>query len=171
MRVPEIVGRRVREARKDLGFSQAQLGETLGAYLDKPWFPQAVSEAEAGRRNFSAEELFVLGIVLNRPVSWFFLPLHFKDRDIDLPRSSVDIDEVWGAWEGPLQGAGSPLAALLVEGRAMATAFNYSAREMEHRSEAFIRIAEQLVDASEVTSDEDEDEPPRLVPWRRADEA
>ena len=71
--------------------------------------------------------------------------------------------------EGPLQGAGSPMAALLVEGRAMATAFNYSAREMERRTESFIRIAEQLAESGEVRAS-DENEPLRLDPKREADE-
>lgn len=148
MRIPEIVGRRVREARKDLGLSQARLGEALGDYLDKPWFPQAVSEAEKGRRNFTAEDLFALALVLNRPLSWFFLPLGPRD-DVDLPRASLSLGEIWGAWEGPLQGAGSPQAALLVEGRAMAESFSLSAREMQQRVEAFIRISERLAEEGE----------------------
>src|SRR6266516_1783192 len=92
MKVTEIVGERVRAARASTGMSQAELGRRLGGYLEKPWFAQAVSEAEKGRREFTATELIALAVVLDRPVSWFFFPA--DKESFDLPSASLSFNEV-----------------------------------------------------------------------------
>ncbi|HYN35362.1 MAG TPA: helix-turn-helix transcriptional regulator, partial [Actinomycetota bacterium] len=169
MRIPEIVGRRVREARKDIGLSQANLGERLGWYLDKPWFPQAVSEAEAGRRNFTAEELFALAIVVKRPLSWFFLPVSQSQTTFDLPLESFKPNQS-EIEEGPLAGDGSVMAALIVEAQAIVTSMRHTSRAMEFRTAALIEMSQQLADLGEVTPGELErrDE---LASKRKAEEA
>jgi transcriptional regulator with XRE-family HTH domain len=67
----------MRQAREERGLSQAALAEELTSLLKRKddsgrWWPQAVSEAENGRRAFTAEELYALSITLWHPVAWFF---------------------------------------------------------------------------------------------------
>jgi transcriptional regulator with XRE-family HTH domain len=90
MRVPEIVGYRMREVReKDLGWTQAQLAEHLEAYIGRKWFPQTVSSAEKGARDFTAEELFCIAWALQRPIEFFFeAPADVKT--IELPDKTLD---------------------------------------------------------------------------------
>src|SRR4051794_27068263 len=72
MKIQEVIGRNVRQAREDAGLSQRELGDLLGGTLGTPWFPQAVSTAEKGGRDWAAEDLVGVAWVLQRPVSWFF---------------------------------------------------------------------------------------------------
>ena len=60
----EIVGKRIREARKMAGLSQKQLADLLK--LHRP----AISEIEAGNRRVSAEELRHLADLLDVSASW-----------------------------------------------------------------------------------------------------
>jgi transcriptional regulator with XRE-family HTH domain len=66
VRIEELIGRNVKQAREEAGLSQRQLGEQLG------WFPQAVSAAEKGRRDWVAEDLVNVAWALRRPVAYFF---------------------------------------------------------------------------------------------------
>jgi transcriptional regulator with XRE-family HTH domain len=88
MKIEAIIGGRVREAREKLGWTQAQVGVHLFALLGEPWSPQAVSQAEKGRRDFRAADLFALAVALDRPVEWFFEPPEDEDA-VDLPGSRV----------------------------------------------------------------------------------
>jgi transcriptional regulator with XRE-family HTH domain len=72
MRVPEIVGARIKEQRQELGWTQDEFAEYLAAFLGRKWFPQAVSDAERGNRDFTAEEILAIARTLGRAVSWFF---------------------------------------------------------------------------------------------------
>jgi len=74
MRVSEIVGYRLREARQEIGLTQAELAEHLEAFVGRRWFPQTVSSAEQGGRDFTAEELYGIAFALQRPVESFFRP-------------------------------------------------------------------------------------------------
>ncbi len=60
------VGKRVRERRTVLGFSQQQLGETLGVSF------QQVQKYERGTNRISASRLYRLANFLDAPVSFFF---------------------------------------------------------------------------------------------------
>lgn len=99
MRVEELVGRRVRESRETVGLTQEQLGQSLQPYLGKKWPGQQVSVAEDGGRKFTAAELFALSMVLDRPVSYFFIPISVTP--IEAPGGAVPVDEatsrqIWG---------------------------------------------------------------------------
>jgi Zn-dependent peptidase ImmA (M78 family)/DNA-binding XRE family transcriptional regulator len=59
------LGRRISQARLDLGMTQAELGHAIG--LDRT----AVAKLEAGSRKVSATELVALASVLDRPIDWF----------------------------------------------------------------------------------------------------
>lgn len=52
--------------------TQAQLGELLEPWLGRAWVKQAVSQAEQGRREFTAAELLALAAVLQQPLGYFF---------------------------------------------------------------------------------------------------
>ncbi len=60
------VGKRVRERRTVLGFSQQQLGEALGISF------QQIQKYERGTNRISASRLYRLTKVLDVPVSFFF---------------------------------------------------------------------------------------------------
>lgn len=76
MKVEEVVGRRIREARELRGMSQPELGEYLAPLLGKPLPRQAVYAAEQGRRQFTAAELVAFAYVLGVSVQDLFrLPL------------------------------------------------------------------------------------------------
>ena len=84
----ELVGTRIKEARVSLKMSQKRLGELLEPFLGTEWAPQAVSAAEQGRRRFDAAELLALGMVLERPVSWFLSPPG-SDLEVQFPGGEV----------------------------------------------------------------------------------
>jgi transcriptional regulator with XRE-family HTH domain len=76
MKIQELIGRNVRQAREEAGLSQRELGERVGWVLEKPWLPQAVSKAEKGDRegrfrDWAAEDLIAVAYALKRPVAWF----------------------------------------------------------------------------------------------------
>jgi transcriptional regulator with XRE-family HTH domain len=159
MKTAEVVGYRIREARKSLTMSQAQLGEALGDWLGKAWFPQAVSEAEKGRRAFTAEEILVIAHVLARPVAWFFIPPLYTVsgdahvQDFDLPSGEVlsagELSET--ALAGGERGV---LEAIVVEALDNAEAERHAANMAGHRWKALAAIANQLAHADEKDEEE-----------------
>lgn len=61
----EILGNRIREARKEIGFTQAELADELG-------LSQAmVNKLETGRSKVTLEKLFSLSLALRQPVAYF----------------------------------------------------------------------------------------------------
>lgn len=74
MRFNDIVAARMRQVRLDRGLSQEQLGEKLTGIHGKRWWPQAVSAAEKGRRMFTVEDLAVISLALQYPITLFFEP-------------------------------------------------------------------------------------------------
>jgi transcriptional regulator with XRE-family HTH domain len=74
MRVEEVVGKRLRDARRAAGLTQLQLGEAMADFLPKKWVGQQISQAEEGNRKLTAEELFAFCCILARPVNYFFIP-------------------------------------------------------------------------------------------------
>lgn len=87
MRIQELIGRNVRQAREEADLSQRELGQRIGNVLGKPWHPQAVSAAEKGGRDWAAEDLVAVAFVLGRTIeSLFHVPNGAKPSDIlDLP--------------------------------------------------------------------------------------
>jgi transcriptional regulator with XRE-family HTH domain len=91
MKIEEVIGRRIREAREYENLSQEDVGRAMARYLEKPWPNQQVSVAEDGGRKFTAAELFALCMVLRRPASYLFLP--DPDDIIEVPGSEKRIDD------------------------------------------------------------------------------
>lgn len=73
MRVEELIGERLRQARELRDWTQQELGAALEPYLGRPWTRQAVSNAEKGGRDFGAAELLAFATVLRQHVPWFFM--------------------------------------------------------------------------------------------------
>lgn len=61
-----IVGVRIRERRKSMRMSQAQLGKHLGLTF------QQIQKYETGVNRISASKLFETALALQTPVGWFF---------------------------------------------------------------------------------------------------
>lgn len=80
----QIVGQALQLRRKAAGLTQEALGKALGEYLDRPWVKQAVSDAERGRREYSAAEILALSAVLKCPIGHLLLPAN-PDETIDFP--------------------------------------------------------------------------------------
>jgi transcriptional regulator with XRE-family HTH domain len=74
MKLEELIGANLARLREARGMSQAQVGDALSGYLDKPWSRQAVSAAEKGRRAFTAAELLSLALSLRVSVIELLLP-------------------------------------------------------------------------------------------------
>lgn len=65
MRIEEVVGERIREARTELGLTQAQLGGRMESQLGRRWSRQAISQMEKGERDFGIAQLIALSKVLD----------------------------------------------------------------------------------------------------------
>jgi transcriptional regulator with XRE-family HTH domain len=85
VRIEERIGANLRAAREGKGWSQEVLGEQVAKYLGRPWSGQTVSVAENGGRDFDAEDMLVLSLVLEHPVAWFYRPNVWTTDEIQLP--------------------------------------------------------------------------------------
>jgi transcriptional regulator with XRE-family HTH domain len=105
MTVAEIIGKRVRQAREEAGLTQRELGERIAAVLGRPWFPQAISAAEKGRRDWTAEDLVAVAWVLRRQVQWFFTVDEQEQwLMLDVPGHAL----IHAGWAGGVAEAPSP---------------------------------------------------------------
>lgn len=66
----EEVGRRIREAREELGLSQADLGRRLA----RPRTHAAISDIERGKTKLDIEELSEFAVVLGKDLAYFVEP-------------------------------------------------------------------------------------------------
>ena len=64
--VDKLVGLRLRSARHELGFTQAQLGKALGVKF------QQVQKYETAMNRISASRLWLAAKFLNKHIYWFF---------------------------------------------------------------------------------------------------
>lgn len=85
MKIEEVVGANLARLRGEVGMSQAELGQAVGAYLDKTWSRQAVSASEKGRRAFTSAELVALALILEVSIDFLLMPVDPKGMDDLLP--------------------------------------------------------------------------------------
>jgi transcriptional regulator with XRE-family HTH domain len=78
----EAIAKRLRLAREQAGLSQGQVARLLG--LHRP----TITEAEAGRRNVTAEELVKLSDVYGVSVSWLACS---EDEDTGLQAAKIKL--------------------------------------------------------------------------------
>jgi transcriptional regulator with XRE-family HTH domain len=93
VRIEERIGARLREERRKKGWSQEVLGEQVSHYLGRPWSAQTVSTAEAGGRDFDAEDMVVLSLVFGLPVAAFYRQAVEATEEISLPSGFVVKEE------------------------------------------------------------------------------
>jgi transcriptional regulator with XRE-family HTH domain len=93
VRVEELVGRRIREARERSGMSQQELGQWLGPLLGRELPRQAVSLAEQGKRQFSAVELVAFAFVVGCDVGSLFTPPP-EVESLELPGKPISRQEL-----------------------------------------------------------------------------
>lgn len=84
MRIEEIVGRNVRDAREATGLTQEELGKRLEDLVGREWPRQTVSTAEKGGRSFTASELLALSLVTKVSVAGLFTP-PVQAREVTFP--------------------------------------------------------------------------------------
>ncbi|MBZ3907336.1 helix-turn-helix transcriptional regulator [Streptomyces griseiscabiei] len=123
MKLEKAIGRKLAWARRIRGLSQAQLGEALGAYLEKPWSRQAVNAAERGDRAFTARDLLALALALETPVTTLLIPLGSSD-EVELPSgAALDRAQYRSAILHPDAGKTSALAESLEDLKRVHAAF------------------------------------------------
>ncbi len=76
----ELIAERIRRAREDAGWTQAQLAQAMAA-AGADWKRITVAEAEAGTRRVSLDELFLLSILFAIPMVSFLLPAEGDEGD------------------------------------------------------------------------------------------
>src|SRR5262245_48597427 len=93
MRIEERIGARVREERRARRWSQEALGAEISRYLPRPWSAQTVSAAENGGRDFAAQDILALALVLGVPVQAFYREaVETLGQEIQMP-SGVTVKE------------------------------------------------------------------------------
>lgn len=116
MKVEEAIGQQIARLREARRMSLAELGESLGRHLGKPWSRQAVHQAERGRRAFTATELTALALALDTSIPALFLA--DKDEEpIEMPGRAVPSEEYRGVLlhadkDTPLDGIEELIVAL-----------------------------------------------------------
>jgi transcriptional regulator with XRE-family HTH domain len=91
VKLEEMIGARIRQARELRGWSQQQLGDELEPYLGRVWTRQAVSSAEKGGRDFTAAELIAFASVFRADVATLFLP---DAPEVELPGCTLTAAEL-----------------------------------------------------------------------------
>ncbi len=71
------VGGRVRDRRTLIGMSQTELGKRIGLTF------QQIQKYEKGMNRIAASRLWVISLVLGRPISWFFEGIGEQKRNGD----------------------------------------------------------------------------------------
>lgn len=88
MKIEEVVGRQISIVRERRGLSQAELGQRLGEWLDKPWRKQIVWQAERGQRAFNVVELVAFAHVLDVSVVTLLKP-PLEEAEFDMPSGAM----------------------------------------------------------------------------------
>lgn len=97
MRIQELIGQNVKVAREAAGLSQRELGQRVQAVLGGTWWPQAVSAAEKGARDWTAQDLLAVASALGRPIASFLVAPVGADEDdlLEVPgERTVRLSEV-----------------------------------------------------------------------------
>lgn len=96
VRIEEIIGLRISQARQTRHLSQTEFGLALGRYLAQSWTRQAVCTAEKGLRSFTAAEIFAIAAAIDcAPSDLFSLP---DDVDgIQFPAARLSREQIQAA--------------------------------------------------------------------------
>lgn len=86
--VDKLIGKRVQEKRKELGYSAEKLAEYIGLSQ------QQLSRYERGASKINVAHLIDVAIFLKTPISWFFQDCMPKDALLDEVKLS-ELDKKW----------------------------------------------------------------------------
>jgi len=84
LKIEDVIGANIADARKRRGITQADLGIKLGELLGDGWLRQAVWSAERGKRAFTAVELIAFARTLDTTVQALLTP-PIQVREIEMP--------------------------------------------------------------------------------------
>jgi transcriptional regulator with XRE-family HTH domain len=96
VRVEEVIGQRMHDARERQGMTQEELGRKIGERLGREWPRQAVSSAERGGRTFGAAEMVAIAAALGTSVGNLLLPPRGLD-EVELPGGTMSRTELVAA--------------------------------------------------------------------------
>jgi len=107
----EIIGINAQNARKGSGLHQSALAEHLNQLSGKPWTLSAVSEAERGRRTWTADDVVLFARALGlSPADLFRIP---PDVDVvEIDGQPVSRDEIEPGARALSDGASAPLQVI-----------------------------------------------------------
>lgn len=74
MRIEEHIGRQIRVLREQADLTLDQLAQAVGPHIGRKLTPQAVWQAENGKRDFKAAHLCAFALALNVPLSVLLAP-------------------------------------------------------------------------------------------------
>lgn len=131
----ERIGKNVKALRGDR--SGSNLGEDLAWLLGSPWSRQAVSDAERGRRSFSASELLALADALNTTVP----QLYETAEPVTLPSGKQLTPAIVDALTAPTVVEPGRTQQLLAEVRAMRKAQENVATAQAILERAIMRVS------------------------------
>ncbi|MGX1703722.1 helix-turn-helix domain-containing protein [Microbacterium sp. NPDC055357] len=116
----EIIGANVKRARKATGMQQDGFAQRLEAISGRTWTISAVSEAERGKRTWTADDVVLFARALTiGPADLFSIPEDIDDVEIDGQPVSRDLIEP-GA-RALTEGASAPLQVIARLTRALDT--------------------------------------------------
>ena len=105
MKIEESIGARIRAERERQGMTLDGLGSEMAHYLGKPWTPQAIWQAEHGKRDFRAAQLLAFALALDVPVVQLLAPVPGQD---DALRLSDEFELTTDATEMLFAAVGTP---------------------------------------------------------------
>lgn len=90
----EIIGQNVKRERRGIGMQQDAFAERLAALSGRAWTISAVSEAERGKRTWTADDVVLFARALTiRPGDLFSIPSDAEEVEIDGKPVSRDVIE------------------------------------------------------------------------------
>ncbi|WP_182253224.1 helix-turn-helix domain-containing protein [Microbacterium esteraromaticum] len=107
----EIIGQNVKRERRGIGMQQDAFAERLATLSGRAWTISAVSEAERGKRTWTADDVVLFARALTvRPASLFSIPDEVDAVEID--GQSVGRDEIEPGARALSNGASAPLQVI-----------------------------------------------------------
>lgn len=113
--IEETIGARVARLRRELGMTQAELGQAMEPYTGLVWSRANVSNAEAGVRAWTASDVLAACMVLGVSPAVLFTPLPDQIEGVQAPSGRViTSDEMRGIVTTPSAAALSDESAVYV---------------------------------------------------------
>jgi len=145
VKIEVAIGANLARLREGQGLSQAQLGTSLGAYLDKPWSRQAVSGAEKGRRAFTAAELIAMALALDVSIDFLLMPVDPQGLADLLPGDAEVTEQAYERAVVGVRPEGGPTDRALMRAQGALTAALRAQVDMQQQLERSVYEQTQLL--------------------------